>query len=87
MSAADDERNVRPDFGLAKKWREQMPLEMVDGEIGFAKPIASPFAIEAPIINELAKPGPLVAANASISEMSILASRATRSSKRGACTR
>ena len=43
--------------------------------------------MEAPIINELAKPGPLVAAKASICEMSIFASRATRSSNRGACTR
>jgi len=29
---------------------------------GLPDPIANPFAIDAPIINELAKPGPLVAA-------------------------
>ena len=37
MSAANDQRNVRPDFGFTEKWREQMALEMIDREIRFAE--------------------------------------------------
>src|SRR5581483_7352703 len=51
---------------------------------GFPKPIAIPLAIEAPIIRELARPGPLVAANASIWERTIFAVLAARSTRRGA---
>src|SRR5256885_8885179 len=40
------------------------------------KPIANPFAIDAPIISELARPGPLVAANASISDNRVFAALA-----------
>jgi hypothetical protein len=48
------------------------------------KPIANPLAIDAPIISELARPGPLVAANASISDKPMFAELAARSSSRGA---
>ena len=37
------------------------------------KPIANPLAIDAPIMSELARPGPLVAANASTSEKPMFA--------------
>jgi len=42
-----------------------MALEVLIARNGLPKPIASPLATDATIVNELARPGPLVAAKAS----------------------
>ena len=56
-----------------------MSFEMIDTpDKRLPKPIANPFAIDAPIMSELARPGPLVAANASISENRVFAALASR---------
>src|SRR3984893_4410171 len=37
MAAADHESDVRFNFDLVKKWREQMTFEMIDREIRFSE--------------------------------------------------
>ena len=52
-----------------------MTLEMIDREIWFSEADGQTFRVDAPIMSELARPGPLVAAKASISPNVIFADR------------
>ena len=61
--------------------REQSPAKKI------IEILSRPFASDAPIMSELASPGPLVAANASTSPNEMPARSIVRLSKRGACWR
>ena len=85
VPATHDQSNVRLDFFAAKKWREQMPFQMIDREKWFAGADGQTFRRRGSDKSELASPGPLVAAKASISLIVIFADAIARSSKRGSC--
>jgi hypothetical protein len=67
VAAGNDQRHMRRHLVRSRNGDKQMPFQMVDAEKWPPKAQAMPLAAVLPINSEEASPGPLVAANASIS--------------------